>query len=153
MIAVAKSRGQISTEILVVVGIMLTLLLPLILYSYGKVNVAKEDLAVQKAEFAAQRIASISDSVGYLGGAAAIIEEIEIPPGFRNLTINGHDIVIELQTSSGRKQIVKSTAFGLKGENSLANITSPGNYFIEARAIDRLDGEIGNGTSVLVSVK
>ena len=144
------AKGQISTEILVIVGIMLTLLIPLILYSYGKVTVAKEDLAVQKAEFAAQRIASISDSVGYLGGAAAIIEEIEIPPGFQSLKASSHDIVIEIMTSSGKKQIVKSTAFALEGAPSLASITSPGNYRIEARAIDKL---AGTGNSVLVSVK
>jgi len=113
---------------------MLLLLVPLLLYAYGRANVSQEDLAVQKAEFAVHRLVSISDSVGYLGGNAAIIDEVEMPNYVKSLTVNGKDIVMELSTASGKRQIVQSSAFQLDGEG-LSNIKSPGTYFIEVRAL------------------
>lgn len=129
-----KMRGQISAEILILVGLMMALLVPLLLYSYGRANTAKEDLSVQKAEFAAQRLASLANSVGYLGGDAAIIEEIELPSDARSIRVQGSDIVMGVVSSSGRQDIVKTTDFVLEG-SGLDKITSGGNYFIEVRAV------------------
>jgi len=122
-----------ATEVLVIVGMMLLLLLPLLFYSYGRANVAREDIAVQKAEFAAQRLASAIDSVGYLGGAAGLVEEIEIPSNVRSLNISGHDIVFDIDSATGKKQIVKSSAF--KIDASGLNIGKAGTYFFEITAI------------------
>ncbi len=127
-------RGQISTEVLIIIGILLLLLIPLLLYAYSKAGIASEDLAVQKAEFAAQRLASLSDSVGYLGGAAAVIDEIEIPPYVKSVKVNGYDIVIEMDSTAGKKEIVKSSEFLIK-EIGFENITKAGTYFIEVKAL------------------
>ena len=128
------ARGQMSVEILVLVGMALFLLLPVLLYAYGRANVSGEDLSVQKAEFAAHRLASLADSVGYLGGASAIIDEIEIPPYVRNVSVNGRDIVIEMDAANGKKQIVAGSAFNLTS-SGFERITKTGTYFIEVRAL------------------
>jgi type II secretory pathway pseudopilin PulG len=129
-----SKKGQISTELLVLIGLILALMLPVLLYAYGRANVTQDDIAVQKAEFAAQRLARLADSVGYLGGGAAIVDEIEIPPGFRSLYVNGErDIVVGLSTASGNKQIVKSSDFNLTS-SGLDKITQAGTYFIEVRS-------------------
>ncbi|MFA6214864.1 MAG: hypothetical protein WC717_06350 [Candidatus Micrarchaeia archaeon] len=128
------ARGQVSTEILVLIGVALFLLIPVLLYAYGRANVSGEDLAVQKAEFAAHRLASLADSVGYLGGGAKIIDEIEIPPYVKSVSVNGHDIVIEMEPGSGRKQIVAGTSFVLEG-TGFSRISRPGTYFIEVGAL------------------
>ncbi len=130
----AGSKGQVSTEVLILVGIALFLLIPVILYAYGRANVSGEDLAVQKAEFAAHRLASLADSVGYLGGAAAIIDEIEVPPYVKSVGVNGMDIVFEIDSAAGTKQIVASTAFALEGVG-LERITKAGTYFIKVSAL------------------
>lgn len=140
---VALRRAQVSTELLVLVGVMLAMLLPLLFYSYTKASIANEDMAVQKAEFDAERLARLADSVGYLGGESAIVEEIEIPSFVKKVSTNEKDIIIELATSAGRKQIVKTTAFPLT-DGGLGNITQPGTYFIEVRA---------NGTGVRLSLR
>ena len=127
-------KGQVSTEILMLVGLLLLLLLPLLMYAYGRAGVTGEDMAVQRAEFVVQRLASSVDSAGYLGGAAGVVEEIEIPANFKNLTVSGRDIVITIDSSAGKKQIVKSTAFKIRSLG-LANITKPGTYFIEITAL------------------
>jgi len=127
-------RAQASTEILILVGLALFLLLPVLIYAYGKVNVSGEDLAVQKAEFAAHRLASLCDSVGYLGGGAAIVDEIEVPPYVRNVSVNGRDIIFEMDSTAGRKQIVAGTAFELEGAG-LGNVKKAGTYFIKVSAL------------------
>lgn len=127
-------KGQVGTEILVLIGMFLLLLLPLLIYAYGRSNTAGEDLSVQKAEFAASRLATAADSVGYLGGQAAIIEEIEIPASVKSIEINRNDIVFSLDMSSGQKQIVKSSAFRLKAVG-LERIRKSGTYFIEVAAV------------------
>ena len=126
-------KGQVGTEILVLVGMFLLLLLPLLLYAYNKAGTTGDDLSVQKAEFAASRLVTAADSVGYLGGDAAIIEEIEVPPNVNNLSVNSHDIIFDLSGAGGDKQIVKSSAFTIKGVG-LERIRPSGTYYIEVRA-------------------
>lgn len=138
--ALPAKRGQASTEILILIGLLLLLMLPLLLYAYGRSNVAREDLGVQKAEFLVQRLASAADSVGYLGGAAAVVEEVEVPPNVKSLSVkNGRDIVLEMDAVSGKKQIVKGTAFGIDALNFGA-IKKSGTYFVEIRALSNLNG-------------
>ena len=132
------ARGQMSTEILVLIGMALFLLLPVLLYSYGRANVSGEDLSIQKAEFAAHRLASLADSVGYLGGASAVIDEVEIPPYVENVSVNGRDIVIEMNTGGGRKQIVAGSSFVLS-QSGFERVTKSGTYFIEVRALSTTD--------------
>lgn len=126
-------KGQVGTEILVLIGMFLLLLLPLLLYAYGRANISTEDLSVQKAEFAASRLVTAADSVGYLGGQAAIVEEIEIPSSVKGLTVNRNDIIFDLDVASGRKQIVKSSAFTIKAVG-FERIRRTGTYFIEIAA-------------------
>jgi hypothetical protein len=133
--ALRFGRGQVSTEVLILVGIALFLLIPVILYAYGRVNASGDDLAVQKAEFAAHRLASLADSVGYLGGAAAVVDEIEIPPYVESVGVNGRDVVIKLGATSGDKDIVASTAFELEAVG-LDKVKRAGTYFIEVSALD-----------------
>ena len=128
------TRGQMSTEILILVGMALFLLLPVLLYAYGRANVSGEDLSTQKAEFAAHRLASLADSVGYLGGGAKVIDEIEIPPYVKSVRVQGRDIVIEMDSAGGRKQIVAGSSFMLN-QTGLGNITKSGTYFIEVSAL------------------
>ncbi|MCX6771767.1 MAG: hypothetical protein NTX79_06960 [Candidatus Micrarchaeota archaeon] len=131
------ARGQMSTEILILVGMALFLLMPVLLYAYGRANVSGEDLSVQKAEFAAHRLASLADSVGYLGGGAKVIDEIEVPPYVKSVRVNGRDIVIDMDSASGKKQIVAGSAFNLTS-TGFERITKSGTYFIEVSALSAM---------------
>ena len=128
------ARGQMSIEILILVGMALFLLMPVLLYAYGRANVSGEDLSIQKAEFAAHRLASLADSVGYLGGGAKVIDEIEIPPYVKSVTVQGRDIVVEIDSAGGKKQIVAGSSFVLSG-TGFSRITKSGTYFIEVGAL------------------
>lgn len=138
-----KMRGQISTEILILIGLVLVLLVPLLIYAYGKANTATNDLNVQKGEFDVQRLASLSDSVGYLGGGAAITDEIEVPSNIISLyvdPVNPHDIVMNLTSQTGSMQVVQTSVFAITtppstSEESLSKISTAGTYLIEVRAL------------------
>jgi len=132
--AVAMKKGQVSTEILMLIGLLLLLMLPVLMYADGRAGVTGEDMTVQRAEFVVQRLSSSVDSVGYLGGAAGLVEEIEIPSNFKNLTVNGRDVIITIDSSAGKKQIVKGTGFRIKSVG-LGNISKAGTYFIEITAL------------------
>lgn len=147
----AVRKGQVSTEVLILIGLMLLLLLPLLVYAFNRSGAAKDDLTMQKSEFAAQRLARLSDSVGYLGGAAAIVDEVEIPANVKNITINGRDIIFEIDSPTGRLQIVKSSSFGLRGVG-LDRVVKEGTYWFEVSAISVDDPE-SNYTQVQIRVK
>lgn len=129
-------HGQVSTEILLLMGLMLALLIPLIMYAFGRANAAQEDFATQRAEFAAQRLARLADSVGYLGGAAAVVDQVDVPPHVKSIRIggSGHDIVFEMDSTAGRKQIVQTTSFQIHSVG-FERITKEGSYFVEVRAL------------------
>ncbi len=145
-----EQRGQVSTEILIMIGMMLLLLLPLLFYAYGRANATGEDISVQKAEFAAQRLASSADSVGYLGGAAALVEEIELPSNVQNVSVAGKDVVFDIASSAGKKQIVKSSAFSIKAAG-FGKMTKAGTYLVEIGAISNYSA--GSAEQVYMTVR
>ena len=138
----SSKHGQLSTELLIIIGLMLLLLVPLLYYAYNRANIAKEDIGVQKAEFAAERLARLADSIGYLGGTSMIIDEIEIPPGVKSVSIseNKHDIVFDMDTSTGIKQIVKSSAFSIR-DSGVGTIKREGSYQVKIQALSDFEGE------------
>lgn len=146
--ATSSPRGQVSTEILILIGMMLLLLLPLLAYAFNRAGVAREDLSVQKAEFAAHRLSQLADSVGYIGGASAIVDEIEIPPNVRGLSVSGRDIIFEIQSSSGRQQIVKPSSFTISGLG-LDKVKKEGTYWFEVSALE-MDDQTGKQVQIKV---
>ena len=135
-------HGQLSTEIILLIAVMLLLLVPLMVYAYSRANIANEDLSVQKAEFAAKRIATLADSVGYLGGEAAIIDEIEVPSFVQSITINQHDIIFNMSSTAGVKQIVQTSSFALNS-SGFDRIRKAGTYFIEIKALSNYNAMPG----------
>ena len=131
-------RGQVSTELLIIIGILLLLLVPLLFYSYNRANVAKEDIGIQKAEFAAQRLARLSDSIGYMGGASEIVDEIQLPPYVKSISVDpltGHDIIINMDSTTGTKEIVASSAFKINADSFIGQKFQEGDYWVDIKAI------------------
>lgn len=136
-----SAHGQASTEVLLLIGLMLALLVPLIIYAYGRAGVAQDSFATQKAEFAAQRLAGLADSVGYLGGNASIVDQVDVPSGVKSVELkgNGHDIVFRMNSPAGEKDIVKSSAFNITSKN-IGMLSSGGTYFVRVRALSSFGG-------------
>lgn len=145
-----RKRGQVSTELLIIIGILLLLLVPLLYYGYSRAGIAREDIGVQKADFAAERMARLADSVGYLGGASEIVDEVQMPQYLDNVTIgpNGHDIVISMETASGLKQVVRSSAFNITAVN-FGRLAGEGDYWLDFKALS----DTNSSSQVMITVQ
>ena len=73
-------KGQVSTELLIIVGLVLLIFIPLITLVYLKANEANAQIAAYQAELSVSRIASLANSVGSLGTDTSVTTDVFIPP-------------------------------------------------------------------------
>lgn len=125
-------KGQVSNELLVVVGFILLLFIPLMFVMYLKLADANADLSILQAHFSAVRIAYLVNAIGYMGQGSSIITEIYVSGNVREVSIGGNEVVIIAGLPSGDSAIVKPTSFGMEG---MQKITSPGRYRLEIENI------------------
>jgi len=87
-------KGQISTELLVIVALVLLIFIPLLVLVYFKANEANDQIAAYQAELSVSRIASLANSVGSLGTNTSVITDVFIPP---------NTVLLQTQTSAGAR--------------------------------------------------
>lgn len=121
-------RGQVSTELLVIVALVLLIFIPLLVLVYFKANEASQQIATYQAELAVSRVASLANSVGSLGTNTSVITDVYIPANTVYLRTvqsgRGSEIVLRLTTPEGEKDtpdVIKypvSNPGDIVGENS-----------------------------------
>ena len=134
-------KGQVSTELMVVVGFILLLFIPLMFVLYLKLGDVTTDLSVLQAHFSVIRIASLINAIGYMGDGSAIITEVYLPTNvielqFRSFGDNGGGgEVVLVHFSHGEESDVSSpTAFQINLEDPQEGgieIDQPGRYRLE----------------------
>lgn len=142
-------KGQVSTELMVVVGFILLLFIPLMFVLYLKLGDVTTDLSVLQAHFSVIRIASLINAIGYMGDGSAIITEVYLPTNvielqFRSFGDNGGGgEVVLVHFSHGEESDVSApTAFQINLEDPQEGgieIDQPGRYRLE---ILNVGGEI-----------
>jgi len=104
-------KGQVSTELLVIVAVVMAIFIPLLVMVYFKTSEANAQISAYQAELAVFRLAYIANSVGALGSNASLITEVYVPDGvteFSARTVgNGGEIVMKLQTPAGQSEVVE----------------------------------------------
>ncbi len=121
-------KGQVSNELLVVVGFILLLFIPLMFVMYIKLSDVAADLSTLQAHFSASRIAYLVNAIGYMGGGSSIITEVYVPENVGEVTIKGNEVVFLTEIKGQPSEIVKPTSFTIEGGET---ITSPGRYRVE----------------------
>ncbi len=95
-------KGQLSTEFLVIVALILLLFIPLLVLVYFKASESNAQIAAYQAELTVNRITSVANSVGNLG-SGSISTEIFIPPNTQELRIEnvgrGAEVVLVVETA------------------------------------------------------
>jgi type II secretory pathway pseudopilin PulG len=98
-------KGQVSTELLVIVALVLLIFIPLLVLVYFKANEANQQIAAYQAELSVSRIASLANSVGSLGTDTSVITDVFIPPNTIALNISsvgkGGEISLTMDTPQG----------------------------------------------------
>lgn len=121
-------KGQVSNELLIVVGFILLLFIPLMFVMYLKLADANSDLSVLQAHFSAARIAYLVNAIGYMGEGSSIISEIYVPNNVRKVSIEGNEVTFTIGLPSGDSDVVQPTSFRIADGRT---ITSPGRYRLE----------------------
>lgn len=117
-------KGQVSTELLVIVGLVLLVFIPLLVLVYFKATEASDQIATYQAELLVFRLAYLSNSVGSLGTDTTVYTDLYIPQNIILLetsTIgNGGEITLRLATPNGESEIVEIVKYPISNEGTLA---------------------------------
>lgn len=133
-------RAQASTEIMITVAFVVTIMFPLLLIAYLQSANVSDQLAVQQAQQTATRIANYADVVGSMGYPAKMSIQVFMPQNTYSITVGnssggvGHEMIIQIKTNAGPTQIVGLTLTKIAG--NLSTIAKPGTYFIKISAQD-----------------
>ena len=113
-------RGQVSNELLVVVGFIILILIPLLYIMFFKMEAINMDLAMLQVHFSVARLAFLINAIGYMGDGSSMITEIHIPNNVAEVSIgspdgNSNEVVFTLIMSGElRNEIVQPTAFPIE---------------------------------------
>lgn len=108
-------KGQVSTELLVIVSAALFIFIPLMVTGYLKANQSNEELVVAQSQLAVSRLSNMVESVGNLGENSSTTLEAYIPNGVRSIKFGkqgtGGEVVITMETSTGVTEIAEISRF------------------------------------------
>ena len=127
-------KGQVSTELLIIVALVLLIFIPLLVLVYFKANDANQQIASYQAELAVSRISSLANSVGSLGTNTSVVTDVYIPPNTVSLKTaqsgRGGEIDLTVATPQGNSEIVEVVAYPLSGTQPhvLSDATTSGGW-------------------------
>ncbi|MCK4319312.1 hypothetical protein KAW38_01950 [Candidatus Micrarchaeota archaeon] len=96
-----EKKGQVSTELLLVVGFVLLLFIPLLFIMYQQTDALIEGFSYLHAHLAVHRLAYLINSVGYMGDGSSIVLTIYLPHNVESLEVRSSDL------SAGSEVMVK----------------------------------------------
>jgi len=129
-------KGQVSIELMVIIGFVVLLLMPVLFSLYYRTNQANEQLSLAQADLVATRLASTIDVVGTTLGSSIITEAI-IPNGVKSIKIEKNEVNIKIGTYVGDTEVVKHTRFEADASCSdISKMKSAGTYMVEVRSSD-----------------
>ena len=104
-------KGQVSTELLIIVALVLLIFIPLLVLVYFKANEANQQIASYQAELAVFRVAYLANSIGSLGTNTSVTTDVYVPKSIKNFSVknagNGAEISMNVDTPDGPSDIVE----------------------------------------------
>lgn len=114
-----KKKGQISTELLVIIIFIIMLFIPAIIYVYYKTTELNENVESLKAKLFSSKLAYTANSLGFMGEGNALKVEFTLPPSVRSLEFKdwgqGGEVLITLNDGT---QLSQFTKFPLKSSDT-----------------------------------
>jgi len=124
-------KGQISTELLIVVGLVLVIFIPLLVLVYFKAGEAQTEMAAYQAQLVVFRIAYLSNSVGSLGTETTIYTDLYIPRNTVSLmamnTGAGAELQLKLSGDQGETDVAEVIRYHLTSDSE-GELTEKGSY-------------------------
>ncbi|MEM3422187.1 MAG: hypothetical protein QXF35_00275 [Candidatus Bilamarchaeaceae archaeon] len=104
-------KGQVSTELMVIIAVIFVIFIPLLVFVYTKADEAQREMAAYQAQIATFRTAYLINSVGSLGANTIVYSDVYIPGGtkyFRVKNVGGAaEVQLKAVTPSGEKDFAE----------------------------------------------
>jgi hypothetical protein len=131
-------KAQASTELMITIIFVITIMLPLLLITYLQTSNLSEQLSIQQAQQTVNKITNMADIVGSQGAPAKVTIQVFVAPNIANITLGnstdgiGKEVIFSIRTTAGITQVVGITVNDIAGD--LSTIIRPGTYFISLTA-------------------
>lgn len=121
-------KGQVSTELMVIIGLVLIIFIPMLVLVYFKANDSNQQIASYQAELAVFRLAYLSNSVGSLGSNASVSTDLFIPKNTISFSTRtsgkGGEIVLAIDTPQGPSEITEIVRYPLSNSEIADSVTA-----------------------------
>ncbi|MBI5046770.1 hypothetical protein HZC07_03490 [Candidatus Micrarchaeota archaeon] len=125
-------KGQVSTELLIIVGLVLLVFIPLLVLVYFKANEANQQIASYQAELAVFRIAYLANSVGSLGTNTTVFTDVYIPKNAKSFTTQsigkGGEIDMVVDTPQGPSEVVEVVGYPIVNQGPIVTPSPEGGW-------------------------
>ncbi len=108
-------KAQSASEYLIVIGFIVAVIIPIILYLYSSSLESSRELSSVQVNDILSLIIEKAESAYYLGAPTKHTIEANFPSGIESININTHEIVFNMRKSGGISEIHKSTKVPLQG--------------------------------------
>ena len=124
-------KGQVSTEMIVVIGLVLLIFIPLLTIVYFKATESNEELASYQAQLAVSRIAYLANSIGSLGTDTSIYTDIYLPEGTVSLETKksgkAGELILTKKDGEATNEIVEVITYPIEINGEIVNQIENGN--------------------------
>jgi len=111
-------KGQVSTELLMIVAAILVLFIPLLVITYFKAAEANEQVMQLQAQVVAIRLSELANAIGSASGQSAVKAEVYIPATVTSLSIiksgGGGELILNSSTQTGANAVVGIIRYPVK---------------------------------------
>jgi len=125
-------KGQVSTELLVIVALVLLIFIPLLVLVYLKTAEANQQIASYQAELTVTRIASLANSVGSLGTNTSVVTDVYIPANTEYLETRdsgrGGEVILRIRTPQGTQEPNDILKYPLSNPGMVVGASSTGGW-------------------------
>ena len=126
---VAKSKGQIALETIIVVGFVMALMAPLLYMLYTRITEIQQEMLLLEATRAVDTIANTVSTVGAIGPNGTATVDVSFPANIKSLTIGGpnnREVTIVVYTTLGEIDIPRLLYFNVTETGTIPR--TPGSH-------------------------
>jgi len=126
---VAKSKGQIALETIIVVGFVMALMTPLLYMLYTRITEIQQEMLLLEATRTVDTIANTVSTVGAIGPNGTATVDVSFPTNIKSLTIGGpndREVVIVVYTTLGEIDIPRLLYFNVTESGTIPR--TPGSH-------------------------
>ncbi len=126
-----KKSGQASVEFMIIMGFMISILIPLSILYYEQLNTMTTSVKSVQLNKVANEVVDKAEEAYYLGSPTKITMKAYIPSGVESVIIRNHEVDFKLKTNTGINDIFALSKVNLTG--SIKNYSGIHTIVIEAK--------------------